>query len=211
VSHTCLTSGTNAQYVLCEAPGSKARPQARRNEHRKPRRSFVTTRRFADAFGRVCWVTASPATGRSRASASPGFGVFDDRAEGEGCDAMGGASRTCHLGALGSTARSLAAKSQTNLELSVRAAWFATQERNAPCSRQIQRGRTSCSDCRGSWRPPERNGAEAQLAKRTRKWSGAVAKLASQSSCAGETVPMLARRERVRRLRLSPTKRWRRL
>ena len=42
-------------------------------------------------------------------------------------------------------------------------------------------------------------------------WSGAVGKLASQSSCAGETVPRLARRERVRRLRLSPTKRWRRL
>ena len=39
------------------------------------------------------------------------------------------------MGALGSTARSLAAKSQTNLVLSVRSACFATQERNAPCSR----------------------------------------------------------------------------
>lgn len=39
------TSGTNAQYVLCVAPGSKARTQARRHEHRKPRRSGVTTSR----------------------------------------------------------------------------------------------------------------------------------------------------------------------
>ncbi len=39
------------------------------------------------------------------------------------------------MGAIGSTARSLAAKSQTNLVLSVRSACFATQERNAPCSR----------------------------------------------------------------------------
>lgn len=39
------------------------------------------------------------------------------------------------MGAIGSTARSLATKSQTNLVLSVRSACFATQERNAPCSR----------------------------------------------------------------------------
>lgn len=53
VSHTCLPSGTNAQYVLCAAPVRKARPQARSasrtgdHEHRQPSRSFVPTRRSA--------------------------------------------------------------------------------------------------------------------------------------------------------------------
>ena len=41
------------------------------------------------------------------------------------------------MGAIGSTARSLTTKSQTNLVLSVRSACFATQERNAPCSRLL--------------------------------------------------------------------------
>ena len=45
------------------------------------------------------------------------------------------------------------------------------------------------------------------------KWnaSGAGAKLASQSSCAGETVPALGASGVVRRLHLSATKRKRRL
>ena len=42
------------------------------------------------------------------------------------------------------------------------------------------------------------------------KWSGAGAKLASQSSCAGGTVPALGAWGAVRRLRLAATKRkWR--
>ena len=43
------------------------------------------------------------------------------------------------------------------------------------------------------------------------KWSGAGAKLASQSSGAGETVPALGASGVVRRLRLAATKRKRRL
>ena len=34
--------------MLSELPVRKSRPQARRNEHRKPRRSFMPTRRVAD-------------------------------------------------------------------------------------------------------------------------------------------------------------------
>ena len=100
--------------------------------------------------------------------------------------------------------RSLAAKSQTNMVFTVRSARAASQEQTrrahgywqawpAPTGPdEVSRpsvafgGARAVPDCLGSLRPSERNGAEAQLVKRTRKWSGAAAKLASQSSCAAE-------------------------
>ena len=51
----------------------------------------------------------------------------------------------------------------------------------------------------------------AKAAELSAAASEAGGKLPSPSPCAGRTVPTLARGERVRRLRLSPTKRWRRL
>jgi hypothetical protein len=72
------TSGTNAQCVLSVRQESKARPQARRNEHRKPSRSFMPTQPVAAAL----FVGSAGSRNASRASASAGLrGLFDDRAE----------------------------------------------------------------------------------------------------------------------------------
>ena len=64
------TSGTNAQYVLWVTPESTARPQARTQEHRKPRRSFVPTRREADAFSPGLLASFPGAVARAQANDS---------------------------------------------------------------------------------------------------------------------------------------------
>lgn len=121
------------------------------------------------------------------------------------------------MGALGSTARSLATKSQTNLVLSVRSACFATQERNAPCSRLLLvswPGEASRPYCRGLGRYAEHRGLcclaalgaplsvpvsavcgrrnerehPAKSAKLSAAANGAGGKLTSPASGAGETV-----------------------
>jgi hypothetical protein len=85
------TSGTNAQCLLGVAPVRTARPQARTQEHRQPRRSFVPTQ----PRSRWCVPHCPLVPGlldsiprRSRASASADLlGLFADRAERENCDA----------------------------------------------------------------------------------------------------------------------------
>jgi hypothetical protein len=72
----------------------------------------------ADAFGRFCWFVSR----RSRASAKPIHLSLRRQSGGRGLRRDG-----C-MGALGSTARSLTAKSQTNLVWSVRSVRVATQE-----------------------------------------------------------------------------------
>ena len=83
------TSGTNAQCVLSELPVRKARPQARRHEHRKPRRSFRPTGREADglmpglldsmpgavAIAQACDSESSAAERRSERATPEGVGA----------------------------------------------------------------------------------------------------------------------------------------
>ena len=71
---------------------------------------------LADAFGRFCW-TRSPAQSRQR---QPTILSLRRQSGGRGL------RRDECMGAIGSTARSLATKSQTNLVVSVRSASFAS-------------------------------------------------------------------------------------
>jgi hypothetical protein len=127
------------------------------------------------AGGRRC-----PMRRRSRESASPRF------SESSPAERRARAATRWVRGALGSTARSLAAKSQTNLVLSVRPDSFGAKphwrsSESLPGSRLLLLswpgeaarpsvavgGARAVPDCLASLRPSERNGAAAQLVKRT--------------------------------------------
>ena len=104
--------------MLSELPVRKARPQARRHEHRKPRRSFMPTSRVADDLmsGLLDDVPAQSREREAQLSESPAL-------ERSGMMAGFGATRVRAARAIrDSKPRSPVPGSQTNLVFSVRPA-----------------------------------------------------------------------------------------
>src|SRR5688572_22114078 len=145
----------------------------------------MTISRTADALGRVCWTRRAQSRQRKPTNLSL-------RRQSEARELRRGGC----MGAINSSARSVAAKSQTNLVLSVRPASFTSA---AP--RKLA-GLTAISGCLAgrslaafeffssggraravpdglaSLRPSERNGAAAQLVKRTEgEWAASEAQV----------------------------------
>jgi len=205
------TSGTNAQYVLCVAPGSKAaRPASQRKLGARSVAcgwSGVTSSRepmpLAGSAG-SCPGAVAPAPAnesesstterRARAATRWVHGrarQHRPQPDGEVSDKLGLVSEVGQIRERSLWSERKLAVLTVNAVVLHRAKPRAVlrclgryaEHRGHRC---LWGGARSVSDCLASLRLSERNGAEAQLVKRTRKWSGAAAKLASQSSCAAE-------------------------
>ena len=121
-------SGTNAQCVLSELPVRKARPQARRDEHRQPSRSFMPTHRVAGGSATCHYAGAAGLDAGAVAIARSNSLSLRRQNGGPGGRPQG------HQGVDWEQDRSLTTKSQTSLRM-------------ATLSESDQFHGTQCSEC----------------------------------------------------------------